>query len=68
MSSVNFLIRSCSWFEYVPEQGLKALIKSARLKHYKNSKYLYRLEQESEYVYCVVSGFVRIKISSIQGQ
>jgi CRP/FNR family cyclic AMP-dependent transcriptional regulator len=68
MSSIDFLIRNCEWFNDVPEQGIESLIKSARLKHYNQSKYLYRLAQESEFVYAVVSGFVRIKISSIQGQ
>jgi CRP/FNR family cyclic AMP-dependent transcriptional regulator len=68
MSSINFLINSCSWFAGVPEEGLDKLIKSARLKHYENKKYLYRLAQESHFVYAVVSGFVRIKISSIAGQ
>ena len=68
MSSINFLINSCSWFEGVPEEGRHILIKSARLKHYQDKKYLYRLAQQSDFVYAVVSGFVRIKISSIQGQ
>jgi CRP/FNR family cyclic AMP-dependent transcriptional regulator len=68
MSSINFLINSCSWFTGVPEEGLDTLIKSARLKHYEHKKYLYRLAQESDFVYAVVSGFVRIKISSLGGQ
>jgi CRP-like cAMP-binding protein len=68
MSSIDFLIRNCEWFTDVPEKGIETLIKSARLKHFNHSKYLYRLAQESEFVYGVVSGFVRIKISSIQGQ
>ncbi|TWX64167.1 Crp/Fnr family transcriptional regulator [Colwellia demingiae] len=65
---MNFLINSSAWFEGVPEEGRDMLIKSARLKHYENKKYLYRLAQESDFVYAVVSGFVRIKISSIAGQ
>jgi CRP-like cAMP-binding protein len=68
MSTTDFIIKSCDWFKGVPEQGIEQLIKSARLKHYEHSKYLYRLTEESEFVYAVVSGFVRIKICSIQGQ
>ncbi|WP_019028828.1 Crp/Fnr family transcriptional regulator [Colwellia piezophila] len=68
MSSINLLINSCAWFDDVPEEGRETIIKSARLKHYDNKKYLYRLAQESDFVYAVVSGFVRIKISSIGGQ
>jgi len=68
MSSTNLLINSCAWFNDVPVEGREVIIKSARLKHYENKKYLYRLAQESDFVYAVVSGFVRIKISSIAGQ
>ena len=68
MSSIDLLIKSCAWFKGVPEEGIETLIKAARLKYFEHSKYLYRLAQESQSVYAVVSGFVRIKISSIQGQ
>ena len=50
------------------KQKVKRMSLSARLKHYENKKYLYRLAQESDFVYAVVSGFVRIKISSLGGQ
>jgi hypothetical protein len=68
MSSIDFLIRNCDWFSDVPEQGIDILIKSARLKHYENSKYLYRLAQESDFVYGVVCGLGRIKNSIIKRQ
>jgi CRP-like cAMP-binding protein len=68
MSSVDYLVKTCSWFEGVPKKGIETLIKAARLKHYENSQYLYRLAQNNDFVYAIVSGFVRIKISSIEGQ
>jgi CRP/FNR family cyclic AMP-dependent transcriptional regulator len=68
MSTTDLIIKTCDWFKDIPEAGIETLIKSARVKHYQHSKYLYRLTEESEFVYAVVSGFVRIKISSIQGQ
>jgi CRP/FNR family cyclic AMP-dependent transcriptional regulator len=44
------------------------LVKAARIKHFADKKYLYRLGDTTESVYGVLSGFVRVKISSIQGQ
>ena len=68
MSGIHLAIKNCGWFKAVPEQGLESLVKSARLKHFDNDQYLYRLGQQSDYVYGVVAGFVRIKISSVDGQ
>jgi len=61
-------IRQCVWFNGAPDSVFDALIEAARLKSFDQKKYLYRLGEEGEFVYGVVSGFVRIKISSIHGQ
>ncbi|NMP15479.1 Crp/Fnr family transcriptional regulator [Thalassotalea sp. Y01] len=68
MKQIEQVLKECSWFQGLPDNGLAELTKSARIKHYKDKTYLYRLEDTSNYVYCVLSGFVRVKISSIQGQ
>jgi CRP-like cAMP-binding protein len=67
---MNFesFIRQCVWFNGAPDSAFDALIAAARLKSFEQKKYLYRLGEEGEFVYGVVSGFVRIKISSIHGQ
>ena len=62
------VIRQCPWFNGAPESAFKTIIDAARLKHFEQKNYLYRLGEEGEFVYGVVSGFVRIKISSIYGQ
>lgn len=68
MEQIEQALRKCNWFQGISDQGFAELAKAARVKSYKNKTYLYRLEDTSNYVYCVLSGFVRIKISSIQGQ
>ncbi len=67
---MNFetVIRRCPWFNGAPESAFETLIEAARLKRFDQKKYLYRLGEEGEFVYAVVSGFVRIKISSINGE
>jgi CRP/FNR family cyclic AMP-dependent transcriptional regulator len=67
---MNFetVIRQCAWFNGAPDSAFETLIEAARLKRFEQKKYLYRLGEEGEFVYGVVSGFVRIKISSIHGQ
>ena len=67
---MNFesVIKRCPWFKGAPDSAFEALIDVARLKHFEQKNYLYRLGEEGEFVYGVLSGFVRIKISSIVGQ
>lgn len=62
------LIRNCSWFEGLPDEAFAHLVKAARVKHFDSKKYLYRLGEKTASVYAVITGFVRIKISSIEGQ
>ena len=67
---MNFetVIRQCAWFKGVPDTAIETLIAAAKLKIFDQKKYLYRLGEQGEFVYGVVSGFVRIKISSLHGQ
>lgn len=62
------VIRQCAWFKGAPEAVFETLISVARVKQYEQKNYLYRLGEEGEFVYGVVTGFVRIKISSLHGQ
>jgi CRP-like cAMP-binding protein len=66
--SIENVIRQCPWFIGTPDSAFETLIEAARLKSFEKKKYLYRLGEEGEFVYGVVTGFVRIKISSIHGQ
>ena len=68
MKQIEQVLQECNWFQGITDSGFEELAKVARIKCYKDRTYLYRLEDTSNYVYCVLSGFVRIKISSIQGQ
>jgi CRP-like cAMP-binding protein len=68
MSGIELKIKNCGWLQGVPEAALAPLVKAARLKHYDCDQYLYRLGQKSDFVYGVVSGFVRIKINHVDGQ
>jgi CRP/FNR family cyclic AMP-dependent transcriptional regulator len=68
MNSIEDTIRACNWFKDVPESCYELLVKSARVKQYDDKKYLYRLGEQGNFVYAIVSGFVRIKISSLHGQ
>ncbi|MFT5276941.1 MAG: CRP/FNR family cyclic AMP-dependent transcriptional regulator [Glaciecola sp.] len=67
---MNFesVIRQCPWFNGAPDSAFEILIEAARVKHFEQKRHLYRLGEEGEFVYGVLSGFVRIKISSIHGQ
>ena len=66
--NIENVIRQCTWFFGAPDSAFETLIEAARLKNFDQKKYLYRLGEEGEFVYGVVAGYVRIKISSIHGQ
>jgi len=68
MDNIEQIIRNCSWFKGIPDTAYFELIKAARIRKFDSKKYLYRLGDVTESVYGVISGFVRVKISSIQGQ
>ncbi|MFQ3288436.1 MAG: CRP/FNR family cyclic AMP-dependent transcriptional regulator [Alteromonadaceae bacterium] len=68
LRTIEQMIRHCNWFKGVPDEAYHELIKAARIKYFADKKYLYRLGDTTESVYGVISGFVRVKISSIEGQ
>jgi CRP-like cAMP-binding protein len=66
--NLETVILQCPWFKGAPDSAFEILIASARSKSFDQKQYLYRLGEEGEFVYGVESGFVRIKISSINGE
>lgn len=68
MNDIEQHINACDWFKDLPETAINTLVKSARIKHFKDKTYLYRLGSSGEFVFGIISGVVRVKISSIQGQ
>lgn len=68
LSNIEQMIRHCNWFRGVPDIAYNELVRAARIKHFEDRKYLYRLGDSTESVYGVITGFVRVKISSIEGQ
>lgn len=67
---MNFesIIRQCVWLNGAPESAFESVIAAARVRQFEERTYLYRLGETGEFVYGVVTGFVRIKISSLTGQ
>lgn len=68
MNRIEQHIRACDWFNELPDIAINTLVKSARIKNFEDKKYLYRLGSNGEFVFGIISGVVRVKISSIQGQ
>jgi len=61
-------LAQCQWFEGAPQRVFDSLYKAARVRHFDSKTFLYRLGEEGEFVYGILQGFVRIKITSVQGQ
>ena len=65
--SVGIISRS-PWFEGLPERAHLLLAEAARIHHYRKSAYLYTTGEASKDVYCILSGRVRLLLSSTIGQ
>ncbi|MEH6590059.1 MAG: Crp/Fnr family transcriptional regulator [Halioglobus sp.] len=61
-------IVKCNWFEGIPESALEKLAAEARIKYYTKQSYLYRIEEFSREIYCIIAGRVRIRIRGMEGQ
>lgn len=67
-AEIEKLISQSPWFEGLPQCAIDELAAVAKTVAHDDQTYLYRLGKQSHYIYCILSGGVRIKISSLQGQ
>ena len=56
------------WFEGLPEKAHRRLVEAASVHHYQKSAYLYTIGEAGKDVYCILSGRVRLLLSSTVGQ
>ena len=67
-NEIEKAINHSPWFQGLPQEAVAELIESAKTVPHEDQTYLYRLGEQSHTIYCVLSGSVRIKISSVLGQ
>lgn len=56
------------WFTGLPAAAHERLAKSARIRAYRKNSYLYTIGETSSDIYCILSGRVRMLLSSELGQ
>ena len=61
-------IRRADRFEGLPEDAVKFLVGKAILKTYAPNQFVYLVGERPKYVYCVMSGRVRVSVTSSMGQ
>lgn len=66
-SDIQKAITQSPWFKDLPADAIQELVLAAKATAFEQQTYLYRLGEQSHYVYCVLSGAVRIKINSLLG-
>ena len=62
------IIAQSPWFIDLPEKAQKRLADSARVRTYRKNSYLYTSGEKSSEVYCILSGRVRLLLTSAIGQ
>lgn len=67
-ADIQKAIKHSPWFKDLPNDAIEELVAAAKATAYEHQSYLYRLGEQSHFIYCVLSGAVRIKINSVLGQ
>ncbi|MBT8114531.1 MAG: Crp/Fnr family transcriptional regulator [Arenicella sp.] len=66
--TVTGVIRRSGWFQGLPEEAIEQLKAKAQVKSYEPGQFLYLVGERQLFVYCVLSGVVRVSVTSIMGQ
>ena len=56
------------WFQNIPQQAIEQLASSAHVKRYSANQFIYLIGEQTNHVYCLLSGRVRVSITSSDGQ
>ncbi|MGI9249544.1 MAG: Crp/Fnr family transcriptional regulator, partial [Woeseiaceae bacterium] len=62
------IISRSPWFQGLPEKELSHLAEAARIRSYRKNSYLYTSGEMGSEVYCLLSGRVRLLLTSAIGQ
>jgi CRP-like cAMP-binding protein len=62
------IIAKSPWFQGVSEKALGRLTEAARIRSYRKKSYLYTSGEKASEVYCLLSGRVRLLLTSAIGQ
>jgi CRP-like cAMP-binding protein len=62
------IISRSQWFQDLPENVHQRLADAARIRTYRKSSYLYTAGENSTEIYCILSGRVRLLLTSAIGQ
>jgi CRP/FNR family transcriptional regulator, cyclic AMP receptor protein len=67
MTDVKAVVQRCPWFEGIPEHGIDKLVAAAQVKQWPAGSCLYAVGESTTVIHCVLSGRVRLYISSATG-
>ena len=67
-SQIQEIITRAAWFKELPDVAIQQLVARAYVKTYAANQFLYLIGEETTSVYCVLSGRVRISVTSSIGQ
>ena len=65
---IKGIISRSPWFEGLPAEIQARLADAARIRSYRKNSYLYTIGETSRDVYCILSGRIRLLLSSAIGQ
>jgi CRP-like cAMP-binding protein len=66
--NVAEIIAQSTWFQGLSDKALARLAEAARVRSYRKNSYLYTSGEKGSEVYCLLSGRVRLLLTSAIGQ
>jgi len=65
---VTQIIARSPWFEGLPNEALERLVSAAKTRSYRKGSFLYNTGEKSGDIYCILTGRIRMLLSSSIGQ
>ena len=62
------IVADAPWFQNIPKEGREKLIQASHIKHFTARQYLYQVGETTASIYCLLSGRLRISMTSELGQ
>ncbi len=65
---ISETLSQCPWFKGLPEEAIASLEQKSITKNVEKSEFLYMLGETQHWLYCVLSGRVRVTVNGANGQ
>ena len=66
-TELSYCLEICPTFSMLPEEDIKNLTRKVSIKHIKKGEHVWKIGENSDYVFILVSGFIQLYTSDTKG-